>query len=55
LLHGVADDVIPIGSSRSFASTLERNGWPVEFVELGADHGAIAGAAYDARPLLGCR
>jgi dienelactone hydrolase len=48
LLHGVADDVVPIGASRRFASTLERNGWPVEFVELGADHGAIAGAAYDA-------
>jgi dienelactone hydrolase len=48
LLHGAADDVVPIGASRSFASTLERNGWPVEFVELGTDHGAIAGAAYDA-------
>lgn len=47
LLHGAADDVVPAEVSRSFAATLEDNGWPVEYVELAADHGAIAGATYD--------
>jgi dipeptidyl aminopeptidase/acylaminoacyl peptidase len=47
LLHGVADDVVPIEASRSFAATLENNQWPVELVELAADHGSIAGATYD--------
>lgn len=47
LLHGVSDDVVPISQSRAFASTLERNEWPVELVELAADHGSIAGAVYD--------
>lgn len=47
LLHGAADDVVPSEVSRSFAATLEDNGWPVEDVELEADHGSIAGAVYD--------
>jgi dienelactone hydrolase len=47
LLHGTADDVVPVEVSRSFAVRLTDNKWPVEFVELAADHGAIAGAAYD--------
>jgi dipeptidyl aminopeptidase/acylaminoacyl peptidase len=47
LLHGAADDVVPIEASRSFAATLSDNGWPVDFVELAADHGSIAGATYD--------
>jgi dipeptidyl aminopeptidase/acylaminoacyl peptidase len=47
LLHGVADDVVPAEVSRSFAATLNDNEWPVELVELAADHGAIAGAVYD--------
>ncbi|HET7665182.1 MAG TPA: alpha/beta fold hydrolase [Mycobacterium sp.] len=47
LLHGTADDVVPIQASGSFTATLTANGWPVEFVELTADHGAIAGATYD--------
>lgn len=47
LLHGVDDDVIPIGVSRDFAATLRRNRWPVELTELPTDHAAIAGAAYD--------
>jgi dipeptidyl aminopeptidase/acylaminoacyl peptidase len=47
LLHGSADDVVPVEASRSFAATLEENGWPVGFVELTADHGSIAGAHYD--------
>lgn len=47
LLHGAADDVVPISASRHFAADLEEHGWPVEFVELDADHGSIAGAVYD--------
>ncbi len=47
LLHGVADDVLPVEVSRSFAATLQRNDWPVTIVELAADHGSIAGATYD--------
>jgi dipeptidyl aminopeptidase/acylaminoacyl peptidase len=47
LLHGVADDVIPVAVSRDFASVLRRNAWPVQIAELPADHGSIAGATYD--------
>ncbi|BBY91894.1 hypothetical protein MGALJ_15630 [Mycobacterium gallinarum] len=47
LLHGVDDDVIPVGVSRDFAATLRRNGWRVELTELPTDHAAIAGAVYD--------
>jgi pimeloyl-ACP methyl ester carboxylesterase len=47
LLHGGADDVVPAEVSRSFAETLEKNEWPVDYVELAADHGSIAGAVYD--------
>lgn len=48
LLHGRADDVVPATVSRSFAEELEAIGWPVRVVELDTDHGAIAGARYDA-------
>jgi dienelactone hydrolase len=48
LMHGVRDDAVPLHASQDFAATLETNGWPVELVELDADHGSIAGAAYDA-------
>lgn len=48
LLHGRADDVVPVAASRDFAARLEAAGWPVELVELAADHGSIAGADYDA-------
>jgi hypothetical protein len=48
LLHGLADRVIPISVTRDFASALRRNNWPVQVVELPADHGSIAGAVYDA-------
>ena len=48
LLHGVSDAVIPVAVSHGFASALRHNDWPVEVVELSADHGSIAGAAYDA-------
>ncbi|OBA64074.1 esterase [Mycobacterium sp. 1100029.7] len=47
LLHGLSDKVIPVAASRDFAGHLERVGWPVELVELAADHGSIAGAEYD--------
>jgi dienelactone hydrolase len=47
LLHGLADKVIPVAASRDFAAHLERVGWPVELVELAADHGSIAGAEYN--------
>ncbi len=47
LLHGSADDVVPVEMSRSFAATLNDNEWPVDLVELAADHGSIAGATYD--------
>lgn len=47
LLHGVSDAVIPVTVSHDFASVLRRNDWPVEVVELAADHGSIAGAVYD--------
>jgi hypothetical protein len=39
--------VVPISASRGFAASLEQHGWPVELVELDADHASIAGARYD--------
>ncbi|MGV0836387.1 alpha/beta hydrolase [Mycolicibacterium thermoresistibile] len=47
LLHGTADDVVPVSASRDFAALLRDNGWPVDVVELDTDHAAIAGAGYD--------
>jgi dipeptidyl aminopeptidase/acylaminoacyl peptidase len=47
LLHGVSDGVIPVTVSHDFASALRHKDWPVQVVELSADHGSIAGAAYD--------
>lgn len=48
LLHGLADDVVPVRASTEFAAALERAGRPVELVTLAAEHGSIAGADYDA-------
>jgi dienelactone hydrolase len=48
LLHGLADDVVPVHVSEEFAVALEHAGCPVELVTLTADHGSIAGADYDA-------
>lgn len=48
LLHGLADDSVPVEVSREFAAALRQVGWPVDLVELDADHGSIAGADYDA-------
>ena len=47
LLHGIADDVVPVSTSRAFAQQLALAGWPVEVVELPTDHGGIAGAELD--------
>ncbi|OMC48408.1 alpha/beta fold hydrolase [Mycobacterium sp. IS-1264] len=47
LLHGLADDAVPVAASKAFADGLERIGWLVDLVELEADHGSIAGAVYD--------
>ncbi len=47
LLHGVDDDVVPAAASHEFGSLLARYEWPVDVVELPADHGSIAGARYD--------
>jgi dienelactone hydrolase len=48
LLHGAADRVIPLSVAHDFAAALHRHDWPVQVVELPADHGSIAGAVYDA-------
>jgi predicted esterase len=48
LLSGVSDHVIRVAVAHDFASALRHNDWPVEVVELPADHGSIAGAVYDA-------
>ncbi len=48
LLHGRRDDVVPVAASHRFAARLRDIGWPVDVVELDADHGSIAGADYDA-------
>jgi dienelactone hydrolase len=47
LLHGVADQVIPVSVAHDFAAALQQADCPVQVVELAADHGSIAGAAYD--------
>jgi dienelactone hydrolase len=47
LLHGVADRVIPLSVADDFAAALRQHSWPVQVVELPADHGSIAGAVYD--------
>ncbi|HEY6855346.1 MAG TPA: esterase [Mycobacterium sp.] len=51
LLYGATDRVIPASVTRDFAAALRHNNWPVEVVELPADHGSIAGAVYD--PVVG--
>ena len=48
LLHGAADRVIPVSVAHDFAAALRQHDWPVQVVELPADHGSIAGAVYDA-------
>ncbi|MCV7348061.1 alpha/beta hydrolase family protein [Mycolicibacterium rhodesiae] len=48
LFSGTADDVVPTSVATEFAAALHANDWPVDIVELEADHGSIAGARYDA-------
>ncbi|MCG5433278.1 esterase [Mycobacterium sp. MYCO198283] len=48
LLHGTADDVVPPSVSTDFAASLRAAGWDVTVGLLDTDHGAIAGAVYDA-------
>ena len=48
LLHGMADRVVPASVAYDFEAALRQNNWPVQVVELPADHGSIAGAVYDA-------
>jgi hypothetical protein len=47
LLSGLADRVIPVSVADDFAAALRDADWPVQVVELPADHGSIAGATYD--------
>lgn len=46
LLHGVADNVVPLSASEHFASTHEA--WPIRVITFDADHGSIVGAIYNA-------
>ncbi len=48
LFHGLADRVIPVSVAHDFAAALQDADWPVQVIELPADHGSIAGASYDA-------
>lgn len=48
LLHGRSDDVVSADVSTDFATALEDANWPVSVVDIDTDHGAIAGARYDA-------
>ncbi|MHC9292396.1 alpha/beta hydrolase [Mycobacterium sp. LTG2003] len=47
LLVGDADDVVPGSAATDFAEALRARDWPVDVVELAADHGSIAGARYE--------
>lgn len=47
LLHGSIDQAVPAEASRQFAAALRRSNWPVQLIELAADHGNIVGAGYD--------
>lgn len=47
LVHGSADDVVPVSASRDFAAEIGAAGWHVQYIELAADHADIVGARYD--------
>lgn len=47
LLVGDGDDVVPASAAIEFAAGLRARNWPVEIIEVAADHGSIAGARYD--------
>ncbi|MFS0896361.1 alpha/beta fold hydrolase [Mycolicibacterium litorale] len=48
LVHGSADDVIPVSVGRDFAVEAGGAGWLVQYIELAADHANIVGARHDA-------
>jgi alpha-beta hydrolase superfamily lysophospholipase len=48
LLVGDGDEVVPASAAVEFAAGLQALDWPVEIVEVAADHGSIAGARHDA-------
>jgi dienelactone hydrolase len=41
LMHGLADENVPVAASRAFAQALQLAAWPVEVVELPTDHFGI--------------
>jgi dienelactone hydrolase len=47
LVHGIADDMSPVTTSRAFGQALELAQWPVELVEVPTDHGGIVGVELD--------
>jgi dienelactone hydrolase len=47
LVHGNADDVVPVRASHDFTAELGVAGWRVQYIELAADHANIVGARYD--------
>jgi dienelactone hydrolase len=48
LVHGSADDVVPVSASRDFTAEIGVAGWRAQYIELSADHANIVGARYDA-------
>jgi dienelactone hydrolase len=47
LLHGTADEVVPVARSRRMAAALAEHGRQVRFDELDTNHAGIVGAEYD--------
>jgi len=47
LVHGSADEVVPVERSRVMADALRDNGYPVDFAQYPTDHAGIVGAEYD--------
>jgi predicted esterase len=52
LVHGVRDEVVPVEHGRQLAEVGTGHGWPVELIELDADHVAVAWVDDDPEP--GC-
>jgi predicted esterase len=38
LMHGLADEIVPVAASRAFMQALELAGWSVDLAELPTDH-----------------
>lgn len=49
LVHGIQDEVVDIGGSRTFAEVLRQAGWKVDLAELDTDHVGIVGAGKSGR------